>query len=626
MIDFFYQDIFIIRQRKEVNMILKSRKKFDKYIVGRRRESCGYREVYDARYNDTQVVLTVYDVEKTPSALLTDLIVSADLKLLPRESWVLSQVTGEQFPHMIEAGSTTIDGREIAFFVQEYFNSGTLAEMTSYGIAPEWRIVQEMEVIIKAVQELAKVCDGGHFNLSPQTIMEIGDGHGNPIIRIAGLDHAGGCCNGNPWFDTNTLNHCCRPPESFLGLFDRTTDVYALGMLMAYMFTGKYPYPIDESMSPQEIRNTVKKSKPSFDQIPRRFQPFIGRAVEHRATLRFRDVDEFAKEFYKIIGKNQEKSPHTISQSEKHKRADDVQPQTAQSAALKVDIGVRQGKGFSAVAGMETLKDSLKTDFVDIVKHRELAQILGIEPPNMILYGPPGNGKTYIIERLAEECGMEYCYVRPSSIGSIYIHGSQTMIADLFTQAEEKAKKNPKGCLLMIDEIDAVCPSRIEDDNNHQAGEVAEFLTQLYNCVEKKVYVVGTTNRISKVDKAILRAGRIDQVIYIGLPDDKCRRELFDYELGKRPHSTDIDTTALARQTEGYTAADIAKIVKLSSRHIFRACLENRILKPEITQECIEQTIKECRPSVNSNEITEYERQRDEFITGGMVVRKKIGF
>ena len=625
MIDFVYPIIYIIRDNKRRStMILKPRKKFDKYVVGRRRESCGYREVYDAEYINTPVVLTVYDIEQTPAALLTDMIRSADLKKMPHEMWILTQVTGEQFSHLIEGGRRTFNGREVAFFVQEYYSPCTLADTTSHNIQPEFRVVEVVELLIKGVQEVAKVCEGGHFNICPQTVMAIGDDNGNPTIRIAGLDHAGECCNGNPWFDTNTLNHCCRPPESFLGLFDRSTDVYALGMVMAYMFTGRYPYPIDESMSPKEIRNKVKKSRPSFDMIPSRFQSFIRRAVAYRSALRFRDVDELAREFHKIIGKEENSSPILFSEDDNTIMNED-NPQTP-SVALNVNIGVRQGKGFGAVAGMETLKRNLKTDFVDIVKHRELAQSLGIEPPNMIFYGPPGNGKTYIVERLAEECGMEYCYVRPSSIGSIYIHGSQTMIADLFAQAEEKAKKNPKGCLLMIDEIDAVCPTRTNNDNNHQAGEVAEFLTQLNNCVEKNVYVIGTTNRIGSVDRAILRAGRIEQVIYIGLPDDKCRRELFEYELGKRPHAADIDTASLAKQTEGYTAADIAKIIKMSSRHIFRAYLDDRTVKPEITQECIEHTIKECQPSVNRNEIREYERQRDEFIAGGLAVRKKIGF
>lgn len=610
-------------------MILRTRRKFDKYVVGRRRESCGYREVYDARYGDKKVVLTVYDVEQTPTTLFTSKTISVNGETLPNEAWVLSQVSAEQFPCMIDSGRRTVDGRALAFFVQEYFHSCTMADMVGIGISPEWRIIGEMEVIIAAIQELAKVCDGGHFNISPQTVMEVGDSHGNPIIRIAGLDHAGECCNGNPGFDTSTLNHCCQPPEAFLGLFDRSADVYALGMLMAYMFTGKYPYPINEGMSPKEVRGVVKNGKPSLEGIPERLQPLIRHAIAKRGTLRIRNVDDFANEFHEIVGhadKAIARHPAASTNNAPDKEVKRPQPQVAQSANLKVNIGVRQGKGFDAVAGMDALKSALKTDFVDIVGNMELARTLGIEPPNLILYGPPGNGKTYIVERLAEECGMEYCYVQPSSLGSIYIHGSQTMIADLFAQAEEKAKRNPKGCLLMIDEIDAVCPPRSTDDNNHQAGEVAEFLTQLNDCVAKNVYVVGATNRIGSVDRAILRAGRIEQVIYVGLPDEKCRRELFEYELGKRPHAPNIDTILLAQKTEGYTAADIAKIVKVSSRHTFRACLDSGTTLPEITQECLEQTISECRPSVNAVEVKEYERQRDEFVSGCSSTRRKIGF
>ena len=70
-------------------MILKTRKRFDKYVIGRRRESCGYRALYDAKYNDAKVVLTVYDVEQTPPTLFTDQIISSDLKPLPREVWLL---------------------------------------------------------------------------------------------------------------------------------------------------------------------------------------------------------------------------------------------------------------------------------------------------------------------------------------------------------------------------------------------------------------------------------------------------------------------------------------------------------------------------------------------------------
>lgn len=606
-------------------MILMPQKKFDGYVVERLRESCGYREVYDAKYDDKPVVLTVYDVERTPPGLFSDVLLCGGKKM-PREAWVLSKVTGEQFPRMIASGMETVGGRELAFFGQEFFMAQTLADKPVDSITNN---LEKMSELVKAVVELAQVCGGGHFNICPQTVMVSGTcGDVKPMVRVAGLDHAGECSNGKPWFDTGTLNHCCRPPESFMGLFDSSADVYALGMVMAYMFTCKYPYPVNERMSPREVLDAVKRNQPRLNGIPELFRPIISRAIEKKAALRFRSVGDFAYQFYKLTGRPSSQPDHSYNPVDRTPPMSEETrlPQQAGGASLKVSIGVQHGKGLGAVAGMDALKDTLRTDFVDIVKHRGLAQSLGIEPPNMILYGPPGNGKTYVVERLAEECGMEYCYVQPSSLGSIYIHGSQTMIAELFAQAEQKAKNNPRGCLLMIDEIDAVCPTRTEDDTNHQAGEVAEFLTQLNNCVKKNVFVIGATNRIGSVDRAILRAGRIEQVIYVGLPDDKCRKELFDLELHERPHSPDIDTTVLAQKTEGYTAADIAKIVKVSSRRIFRACLDDSTVAPEITQQCIERAIGDCRPSVNATELKEYERQRDEFNANGVSSRRKIGF
>lgn len=607
-------------------MLLEPQKKFYKYIVGNRREGCGYREVYDAMYNDRSVVLIVYDVEKTPCALFTSMDIGDKLTSVPWEAKVLSQLESGLFPKLLECGVRPFKGNKISFLCLDFYPPTTLVEMITYDKLSESEILTIISKIIEITQELYRRLWSCHFNICPQSVV-YDELHG-PIIQLVGLDHVGKCSNGVPWFDTNTLNHCCRPPESFLGLFDRSADVYAIGMVMAYMFRGKYPYPIDETMSPKEVCDIIKKNTPQLDGVPERFHTFILRAIEKKAFFRFSSVNELAMAFSCIISEETENGKIRLPQTDLTSvgREQDCRQQQAPGAAHRVDIGVRHGKGFCAVAGMDSLKNTLKTNFVDIISHRELAQTLGIEPPNMLLYGPPGNGKTYIVERLAEECGMEYSYVQPSSIGSIYIHGSQTMIAELFTQAEEKAKRNPNGCLLLIDEIDAVCPIRTNDDSNHQAGEVAEFLTQLNNCVAKNVFVVGTTNRIGSVDRAVLRAGRIEQIIYIGLPDNKCRQELFDYELGQRPHSSNIDTASLAQQTEGYTSADIAKIVKLSSRHIFNACLNNDLTQPVITQECLERTIRECRPSVTINEMREYERQRDEFNAGGVALRKRIGF
>ena len=300
--------------------------------------------------------------------------------------------------------------------------------------------------------------------------------------------------------------------------------------------------------------------------------------------------------------------------------------QAVNEPKLNVKMSVKTGEGLMAVAGMTELKRQLRRDFVDIVTHPELADEFSIQPPNMLLFGPPGTGKTYLGERLSEEVGMDCCSIKPSDLGSIWIHGSQSLIKELFAKAEAKAKKNKRGCLLLIDEIDAFCCKRDASGNETMANEVAEWLTQLNECVSKKVYVIGMTNSIQRIDPAILRHGRIDKIVYIGLPDKECRKQLFEYELNKRPHACDINIDNLADLTEGFTSSDIAYIVKASATSAFEASIkeEDEVLK--IDEEMLLNIIKTTRPSVTQQEARRYEKTRDEFLNVKHNERRPIGF
>lgn len=274
---------------------------------------------------------------------------------------------------------------------------------------------------------------------------------------------------------------------------------------------------------------------------------------------------------------------------------------------------------------MSELKSKLTRNFIDIVKNKELARQFQITPPNgILLWGPPGTGKTYISRRLGEEAGMLYTLVQPSDLGSIYIHGSQSMIADLFSKAEQQAKESNCGVLLVFDEFDSLVPKRDKNDDNNQANEVAEFLTQLNNCAEKGVYVIATTNRLDAIDQAVTRKGRLDEIIYIGLPDEDARKELIELELANRPHEV-VDTRHLAQLTKGYTSSDIAFIIKECARCSFEESLKSKSLI-KITQELIERTISTTRASVSEEELKQYERTRDSFMRVKKEERRRIGF
>lgn len=217
--------------------------------------------------------------------------------------------------------------------------------------------------------------------------------------------------------------------------------------------------------------------------------------------------------------------------------------------------------GFNKIAGQEDLKNLLNQDVIEPLKNREKYKEYGIALINGILfYGPPGCGKTFIAKALAEEIDYYFMDIKPSDLGSIYVHGGQEKIAELFNEAE---KNNPT--LIFIDEIDAILRDRETETHSSMAGEVNEFLAQMTNCGERGIVIIGATNYPQVLDKAILRTGRFDKKIFIAPPDEVARMKLFEMQLKERP-TENIDTKLLAQLTEGYVASDINHIVNEASK------------------------------------------------------------
>ena len=145
--------------------------------------------------------------------------------------------------------------------------------------------------------------------------------------------------------------------------------------------------------------------------------------------------------------------------------------------------------------------------------------------------------------------------VKPSDIGSIYVHGSQGMIADVFSKAESRSP-----VILCFDEFDAMVPARSMTENSpNQANEVNEFLVQLNNCAERGIYVLAMTNRPDMIDRAVLRKGRIDELIYVPLPDREARKGVFSIGLDGRICSGDIDCDRL-KYSRPYLAEDLKEL------------------------------------------------------------------
>ena len=269
--------------------------------------------------------------------------------------------------------------------------------------------------------------------------------------------------------------------------------------------------------------------------------------------------------------------------------------------------------GFADVAGMEDLKSFIDISFIQVVRNREIAARFGLQPTSMMLFGPPGCGKTYLANSIANECQMNFIKVTPDQVGSIYQHGPVKKIAELFKKAEEKSP-----VILFLDEIDAFLPKRSDDSQRFRNAEVNQFLCLLNNANEKGIYLIAATNHPELIDSAVLRPGRINEMIYIDLPDLHMREELFRFSLKKLPAEKTINYHTLAVKTKGFNCADINYVVNMAARHSFEETLKNPNKSYRlISQDFIEQAINKRAPSVSSDEIRFYEQLKRKYSTNG---------
>lgn len=212
-------------------------------------------------------------------------------------------------------------------------------------------------------------------------------------------------------------------------------------------------------------------------------------------------------------------------------------------------------RGFDCIAGMHELKKILIAEVINPLRDPERFKKFKVSIPNgIILYGPPGCGKTFIVRKLAEELGYNFIEVKHSDLATPFIHGSVGNIGKVFANAKENAP-----AIIFFDEISGLVPNRqnLQGEGSHKEEEVNEFLMQLNDAGDNRILVVGATNFIDHIDPAILRPGRMDKKIYVSPPDFEARKELFKLGLSGRPYDKNIDFKELAEKTEGFSSADI---------------------------------------------------------------------
>ncbi len=236
------------------------------------------------------------------------------------------------------------------------------------------------------------------------------------------------------------------------------------------------------------------------------------------------------------------------------------------------------GVTFNDVAGIDEVKESIR-DIIDFIKNPEKYVRYGARlPRGVILYGPPGTGKTLVAKAVAGEAGVPFYAVSGSDFVQIYVGVGAGRIRDLFKKARESGK-----CVIFIDEIDALGKKRdagFEGGNDERDQTLNALLAEMSGFKDNQgIVVIGATNRLDVLDPALLRPGRFDRHIEVGLPDVKGRYEILKLQCKDKPLSKDVDLYAVAQQTVYFSGAKLENL--LNEAAILAAKRNSGTIEPE---------------------------------------------
>jgi len=276
-----------------------------------------------------------------------------------------------------------------------------------------------------------------------------------------------------------------------------------------------------------------------------------------------------------------------------------VQP----SAMREVLVEIPRVK-WEDIGGLEEVKQSLKEAVEWPLKKPETFKKIGIRPPRgILLYGPPGCGKTYIAQALANEAGVNFIAVKGPELLSKWVGESEQHVRDVFRRAKQVAPS-----IILFDEIDSLAPRRgLSIGTRVTEQVVSQILTEMSGISELEgVAVVATTNRPDILDSALLRPGRFDRLIYVPSPDEKARLEIFKVHTKNMPLKN-VDLRKLAKETEGYSGADIEALSREAAMFALREAVKNKKEAKEIISKHFEKALKKVRPSITQDMFKKYQ-------------------
>jgi transitional endoplasmic reticulum ATPase len=501
---------------------------------------------------------------------------------------ILQHINQDNIPKFIEYGELIIDKQKYAYLVFDFISGETLTErLKREGTLSPYTVIPIIIELLQGIEYLHNQQEPViHNGITPNSIkLDYSSKRDKPILT--GFEQARTINQNGQSISVKNLSIFHAAPELLNGIFVPQSDLFSVGAVLYHLLLGVPPF-YDESIINQPINRQkglleVIRSKPlnlslaDEDLIDEQIKNTLTKALSVDVENRFQTADEFSKALKREL----------ILETKDIKKSF-IRPKNKEEKKI--------GTGFDQIAGMENLKQQLIDDVIDFLNNPDLYKEYGIPMSNgMLLYGPPGCGKTFIAQKFAEEVGYNFVMIKPSDLKSKWVNATEENIGNLFKEAE---KNSPT--IIFIDELDAIAPSREGDLHQGTASAVNEVLAQMTNCGERGIFVIGATNRPEKIDTAILRAGRLDKLIYLGPPDNSAREAMFKLYLKERPIDLGLDYEKLASLTENYVSSDLKFLIDEASKKAMKT-------RSRITMEIFAEVISQNSPSVTINEIRKYE-------------------
>ena len=325
---------------------------------------------------------------------------------------------------------------------------------------------------------------------------------------------------------------------------------------------------------------------------------------------------------------------------------------TVNPASLRETVVEVPNVSWDDIGGLEDTKKNLQEMILYPIDHPDKFHKFGMKPSKGVLfYGPPGCGKTLMAKAIAHECSANFISIKGPELLTMWVGESESNVRDTFDKARAAAP-----CVLFFDELDSIAMSRGHSMGDSGVGDrvMNQMLTEMDGVgVKKNIFFIGATNRPDILDEALLRPGRLDQLIYIPLPDDPARKNIFQAVLRKTPIAKNVNLDFLGEITKEFSGADITEVCQQAAKSAIRESIEceeqrKQLMRenpdqepmeetkdpvPELTRKHFEDALAIARKSVGQHDLDKYETFRSKFDpayaarrTGGVVATNKLNW